>query len=228
MRRFFLSSLAFAGLTSTVALTQPPGDLSTPRPIPKSATPAETKKLRADRSALNRDLEPPADAIDADSSVVSADRQRAALKAQLAGLIRQLGEDRKTERAPATTPTPPATLPPQVKIAPPRDGTDPRDVIRSAQNYFRTNAIEASLKTFQVINTNDKSLQREDRAFVTYMIACCHRRLGDYTNALTLYREVAAAKEDDFLAECALWQIGIIRSAQELDAELERLRSRKK
>ena len=47
----------------------------------------------------------------------------------------------------------------------------------------------------------------DDRAFVQYMTASCLRQLGKRSEAAVLYRDVADAKDDEFLAECAVWQL---------------------
>ena len=69
---------------------------------------------------------------------------------------------------------------------------------------------------------------KEDRAFVRYMLACSLRRLGKTSEAEVIYREVANSPDDEFLANCAIWQLSLIRSEQELQLQLEQLRSRAK
>jgi tetratricopeptide (TPR) repeat protein len=100
------------------------------------------------------------------------------------------------------------------------------DAISLAQNLFRTGDHEAALRAFQLMELS--TLPKADRAYVQYMTGCCLRRLGKMNEAAAAYREVAEAKEDEFLAECATWQIGSIRSRQELVTQLEELRARRK
>jgi hypothetical protein len=71
-------------------------------------------------------------------------------------------------------------------------------------------------------------LSREDRAYVKDMTATCLRRMGRVTEAAALYREVAEGREDDFLTECAIWQLSLLRSTQEIQNQLDRLRGKSK
>jgi hypothetical protein len=100
------------------------------------------------------------------------------------------------------------------------------DEIQAAMNRFRDNDIETAKRTFQLIDPT--TLSNEDRAFVRYMLACCHRRLGNISEAETLYREVANSPDDEFFANCAIWQLSLLRSEKELQTQLEQLRSRLK
>ncbi|MDW8242226.1 MAG: hypothetical protein RMJ88_03345 [Thermogemmata sp.] len=103
-------------------------------------------------------------------------------------------------------------------------GDKPLDLLRSATNLFQDGDVDAALRTFRMIDTS--ALGREDRAYVKYMIATCLRRTGRLSEAASLYREVAEGREDDFLMECAIWQLSLIRSTQELQSQLERLRGK--
>jgi hypothetical protein len=60
------------------------------------------------------------------------------------------------------------------------------------------------------------------------MTACCLRRLNRLSEAAVIYREVAEMTEDEFVASCAVSQLALIRTQQELEAQLEQLRSRTK
>ncbi len=100
------------------------------------------------------------------------------------------------------------------------------DGLRVAMNLFRDNDFDSALRAFRLIDA--AQLGREDRAFVQYMTACCLRRLNRRSDAAAIYREVADAHEDEFISECAINQLALIRSAQELEAQREQLRPRPK
>jgi thioredoxin-like negative regulator of GroEL len=93
-----------------------------------------------------------------------------------------------------------------------------------AENLFRAGDIDAAHRAFRLIDQT--LLSREDRAFVNYMIACCLRRMNRRSEAAVIYRSVAEAREDEFIAGCAVSQLTLIRTAQELEAQLEQLRAR--
>ncbi len=164
----------------------------------------------------------PADksAVDRKAGTEDTAAERARLQAELLLLLKRL----------SASPTP-VTYPPSGAPAP-RPKTDSGvggksvDAIREGMNYFRDNDFEAARRTFQLIDPT--SLGREDRAFVRYMLACSLRRLNRISEAETIYREVANSQDDEFYADCAIWQLSLIRSEQELRAQLEQLRSRAK
>lgn len=146
--------------------------------------------------------------------------ERAKLQGQLQELLKRLNE-----RPPAPGYGPVPAMPPGKKFEFP-EGTRPVDSLRLAMNLFRDNDFDAALRACRLIDP--ATLSREDRTFVQYMSACCLRRLGKRGEAAVIYREVADAREDEFVAECAVWQLALIRSSQELEAQLEQLRSRPK
>jgi hypothetical protein len=144
--------------------------------------------------------------------------ERAKLQAELLLLLKRLS----AAPAPAPFPTP-------VAPSPKKDVTTDAakvDAIRAGMNQFRDNDFEAARRTFQLIDP--ATLSREDRAFVRYMLACSLRRLGLKAEAEVIYREVANSGDDEFLASCAIWQLSLIRSEQELQVQLEQLRARAK
>ncbi|MCS6864642.1 MAG: hypothetical protein RMJ56_17580 [Gemmataceae bacterium] len=151
-----------------------------------------------------------------DETTLSDKREK--LQAEVLKLLKKLGEQ------------PPLPYPPPTPVVPPKKvETTPGiivDEIKAAMNRFRDNDIETAKRTFQLIDPT--TLSNEDRAFVRYMLACCHRRLGNLSEAETLYREVANSPDDAFFASCAIWQLALIRSEKELQTQLEQLRSRLK
>lgn len=148
--------------------------------------------------------------------------ERAKLQADLLLLLKKLST------APAPVPYPSGPMPPpgpKPKVEP-SVGTKGPDAIREGMNLFRDNDFEAAKRTFQLIDP--VVLAKEERAFVRYMLACCLRRQGKAAEAEVIYREVANGGDDEFLASCAVWQLSLIRSEQELQTQLEQLRARAK
>jgi tetratricopeptide (TPR) repeat protein len=145
--------------------------------------------------------------------------ERSRLQQELKELLQRI------ESRPPTAPRPKGNETPAKKFEI-GAGDKPLDLLRSATNLFKDGDVDAALRTLRMIDTS--ALGREDRAFVKYMIATCLRRTGRVSEAATLYREVAESREDDFLAECAIWQLSILRSTQEFQGYLDRLRGKKK
>lgn len=169
--------------------------------------PFPTDKPATDRKGISED---------------TAAAERARLQAELLLLLKRI----------SASPTPVPLYPPPGSPLGPKPKADPVvggksvDAIREGMNYFRDGDFEAARRTFQLIDP--LALGREDRAFVRYMLACSLRRLNRTSEAETIYREVANGQDDEFYADCAIWQLSLIRSETELRAQLEQLRSRAK
>jgi hypothetical protein len=147
--------------------------------------------------------------------------QRAKLQAELLALLKNLS----ARGAPGPV-SPPMSVPKVKPDYPPPDLSRSIDQVREGMNLFRDGSFEASRRTFLAIEPS--TLNREDRVFVRYMLACSLRRLNKIADAEVIYREVANNPDDEFLANCAISQLALIRSNQELEAQLEQLRSRAK
>jgi hypothetical protein len=148
-----------------------------------------------------------------------ASSERARLQAQLQELLLRLSAPRS---APNTGPSVPVA--PKPSIIPTNPDTKSIDPIREGVNRFRDNEFGVALDVFRLVDQG--SLSREDRAFVQYLMACCLRRLNRLNDAAKIYREVADVHDDDFISECAIWQLSMIRTAQELETQLDLLRAR--
>jgi len=202
------------------AIAQPPSQPIPypPEPLPSKASqpglaPGVRDQLKADLAALLGDRKD----IGADDGAMN---ERARLQAQLRDLINRINSPRSS---PGPVITPPIAPKPTLVFPPESKSIDP---IREGMNRFRDNDFDVALGIFRMIDPGP--LTREDRAFVQYMRACCLRRLNKPNEAANIYREVADAHEDEFVTECAIWQLSLIRSAQELETQLEQLRSRTK
>lgn len=150
--------------------------------------------------------------------------ERARLQRQLMQLLERLNDRPPAPAIPPAKAVPTGPLP---RPKPdPGDDLKPVDALGKATNRFRGNDFEGALFAFRQIDLS--VLPREDRAFAQYMTGVCLRKLNRRNEAATVFREVADAKDDEFVAECAAWQMSLIRAAQDLEAQLEQLRPRPK
>lgn len=179
--------------------------------------PAEPKKLSTELDALQKERKAAQEEVVADPT--GGDRVK--MRAQLLEMIRLLGE----KKNPEIVPVKPKELPevPKTKFELPENGAI--DTLRMAQNLYKAGDLEAARLAFKQL---EEKAGTEDRHFVQYMLASCLRKQGKSSEAAVLYREVAEAKDDAFLKESALWQLSMLKSSQELESQLEQLRSRKK
>jgi hypothetical protein len=144
--------------------------------------------------------------------------KRQELQNELLSTLKKLGN-----RIPPSPVVPPPK--PKWDYPPPSSGKS-IDQLREGMNLFRDNYFEAAQRTFYAIEPS--TLQPEDRAFAKYMLASSLRRLKKMPEAIAYYQEVANTPDDEFLSNCAISQLALIRSNQELEAQLEQLRSRAK
>jgi hypothetical protein len=198
---------------------------SEPLGEPKKLEPRnDPKMLKEQLAELLREREGIVKESSGDSASTS---ESAKLRKQLLEMIGKLEQQKK---APPPAPHPDPKKPggqghPPEKFDLPTD-KEPIDKVRAALNLYKAGEVDAAARAFKMIDTS--ILTKEDRAFTQYMTAGCLRKTGKVSEAMVIYREIADAKEDGFLTECALWQLGAIRSAQELETQLEQLRARRK
>lgn len=98
----------------------------------------------------------------------------------------------------------------------------PADPIALARALFRNQEHESALRILRLVEV--ENLEREDRAFVRYLMASCLRHMGKWSEALVIYRDVADQRDDPFLSDCSLWQIASIKWQQEAQTQLEQSR----
>lgn len=202
---------AVAQLPPIIPLSPEPSKVPpvVPAPIP---APATREQLKADLNALlgeRKDL-PTEDSLAA---------ERARLQSELRMLL-----DRINSR-PAVVPGVQVNPPPRPIPIPSPDGQSVNP-LRRAINEYRENNFALAYDVLRYIDTN--ALPREDRAFVQYLKASSLRRSNRINEAAVAYREIADAHEDDFYSECAMWQLSMIREAQELAGQIEQIRARTK
>jgi len=186
--------------------------------------PVKAQEIRYDAKASLEKLKAEIDALLQQRSSIESGKgnpysERSRLQQELKELLQRI------ESRPPAAPRPKGNETPTRKFEI-GQGDKPLDLLRSATNLFKDGDVDAALRTLRMIDTS--ALGREDRAYTKYMIATCLRRTGRVSEAATVYREVAESREDDFLAECAIWQLSILRSTQEFQGYLDRLREKKK
>lgn len=98
------------------------------------------------------------------------------------------------------------------------------DPLAAGQRLDKAGDVDGALKAFQLV---DPATAGGAKPFVRYMTACCLRRAGKLSEAAEIYREVAAADDDEFMAECAQWQLGSIKWREDAEVQLEKLRQRR-
>jgi hypothetical protein len=208
--------LLLTPIIGVVASAQLP-QIPPPMPEPLSGresnlAPGAREQLQAELAALigNRKAAAPEE---------GASSERARLQAQLQELLLRLSAPRSV---PSTGPSVP--IAPKPSIVPSSPETKSIDPIREGVNRFRDNEFGVALDVFRLVDQG--SLSREDRAFVQYLMACSLRRLNRLNDAAKIYREIADVHEDDFISECAIWQLSMIRTTQELETQLDQLRAR--
>lgn len=157
-----------------------------------------------------------------DVKVTDTTAERAKLQAELLALLKRMSAN---PTAPMPTPVTPAPASPKDGKAEPPVGGGP-DKLREAMSLFREGRFDAARVAFDQMPVD--TMPKEDRAFVRYMLASCHRRLGNPARAEGIYREVANSGDDEFLAGYASQQLYLIGSERELQSQLEQLRSRAK
>lgn len=195
-----------------------------PAADPKSPPPAE-KGEKPDAKKLKEEMEKLLKAQnDKLNDKGTADDERTRLHNKLNELVEKIDQQKKTPK-PAT---PPKTQDPHDPVSAPKtvipEGGKPIDLVRAASNLFKAGDAESA---YALLPADTSQLPKEDRAFADYLRAACLRKLGKTTEAVKLYRAIADAKDDPFLAESAIVQITAIKSAQELETQLSQLKSRR-
>jgi hypothetical protein len=192
------------------------GAMSHARPLPHCpAFPKRQfpKKRKDEVEKLTRERE----TLTKLTSDATTDDERTRLKKQLADLISKL-DQAKTKPVPKVVEKKPSVAEPPIgKLI---------DPVRYGVLKYQDGNTKAALAAFRLIDPNGQS--GEEKAFTQYLVACCLKQQGQMNEAVSLYREIAELKQDPFITECALWQLGAIRQLRELDTQLEQLRVRRK
>jgi hypothetical protein len=187
----------------------------------------ESERLRSESQALAAERQKAvADAPPVDSEEVARLRRR------LAELVATLSvRPQARHMAPADAAPPVARSPGSLHAdgspaaTMPAADTVTGDPILAARALFRAGDFAGALETYRQIDPD--GLTRDERTLVQYMSACCLRKLGRLDEAATVYREVASAREDEVLTDCALWHLSAINWRRDMEKQLEALRDRR-
>jgi hypothetical protein len=201
----------------------------------------DVRLLQAARESLTTELDETAPAGDACQPTKA--EEIAHMKKRLAEALLKL-ETAQIQKAvkPAPAPvkpadpvkTPSAPSPPTAVVVPPHAGgptTEPFagsvvDALALAPVLFQTGDYEGALTAYRLVSP--EAVKPAERTTVMYMTAACLRKLGKTDEAATLFREVANAKGEDVLAECAQWQLSAMRWKHDVETTLNELRRRRK
>jgi hypothetical protein len=211
--------------TPIVADQSTPNKVVPPKPTTPPRAPAATSQVETLKSELESLIRERETASKSTIEEPSNMAERAKLKSKVLSLIDRL-ETKK--------PTPPVTMPPaktpDAVITTPKvdisEGATDGDRLRSAENYFRSNNVDASLRVLNM--TEPTNLTRDERIYADYLKACCLRKLGKVADAKVLYRKIADDKADEFLTESSLTQLQILNQTQEIEDRLTQLRASRK
>ena len=196
--------------------------------LPQPAGKGSLDKLKSSRSdlRLDRDETPKS----GDSEETAADVERREMRKRLDDLLKKM--DNRTKLPPPESKSPPKnpnTNPTGSEtrggVVPPPETPATTDALLLAQSLYRSGEFETALKAFRMIDLS--AYPREDKAFINYMTACCLRRTGKLSEAASMFRVLTSPVEDEFVAECALWQIGSIRMREDMEKQLAQLKKRR-
>jgi hypothetical protein len=128
---------------------------------------------------------------------------------------------------PDPVPTPPALpTPAPLPVAPlAQDATAFPTEIALAEVQFQAGQFDRALLTLRHLDAG--SLSVREQTWAKFLMAGCHRKLGKLAEAAKLYREVAEVEDDPFLKETAQWQLSLLHWRQELQGELDAMRSQR-
>jgi hypothetical protein len=99
------------------------------------------------------------------------------------------------------------------------------DATSVAYSLVRAGKYDAALTVYQSIDVKETSY--DERSTIQYLAATCMRNVGKIDEATNLYREVANAKADPYIATCAQWQLASMRWEQSMKERLEEIRKRR-
>lgn len=198
----------------------------------------ETARLRSERAALQNERKQMDQRLE--EACTPATTEVARLRLRLGELLLQLNSPR-TPMQPSMPEVPNGPVPgkpaapekPATGLVGPTEPQPPAaegtgrlvDPMALAQSLFRAGDYEGALGTYRLLDLS--ALENDERASIQYLMACCLRMLGKFEDAATLYREVANAKHDPVLADCAQWQLGMLGWRRDLEAQLLQLRNRR-
>ena len=134
-------------------------------------------------------------------------------------LMDSLTRDSSTQQA--TEEPPPQTGPGYLAATTVLDS--PVDRLRLADNLFATGEVQLALTMYEAVTT--KGLTVDDRHWLTYQKACCHRRLGLYGEAESVYRQLAGNSDAGDVSVLSRWWLERLEDRKQLEAQAEQIRN---
>ncbi len=175
--------------------------------------------LRSQREALRNERSTTERAAPAPAPVTSNEEE-------MARLGKRMEELQKRPRSRPESGPPVLLRPPETSPSGGEGGGGAIDPAAVAQNYFRAGDYQTALDAYRKVPL--RGAGAEERAPTLYMIATCLRKLGQREEAAKVYRDVAAIKDDPFVADCARWQLETLTWRKDVEGQLAQLRQRRK
>jgi hypothetical protein len=122
---------------------------------------------------------------------------------------------------PGLTESAPAAQDAQSELFPKGIVDEPVDRLALADSLFASGQIDLALQAYRQVDGS--VLAGEDRLWIEYQLANCHRRLQDYSEAERRYRQVAGEKEGGMYATQARWWLDSMTARRALEADLQRI-----
>jgi hypothetical protein len=97
----------------------------------------------------------------------------------------------------------------------------PVDRLALADSLFASGQIDLALQTYQQVDPT--ALTGEDRLWIEFQLASCHRRLQDYPEAERRYRQIAGHQNGGLFATQSRWWLDAMTSRRTLEADLKRV-----
>jgi hypothetical protein len=223
----------------------------------KASLPDLIKQHRAEREALESTFDAVNREFSANAGLTVDDTETATLRLRIHEALARISKKRPPGSSTHTKKSAPSLLPPGVAapehvdsrpddsapIVPvPKDvgshplpdgsdrNTDPAtakniDSTSVAYSLVRAGKYDAALTVYQSIDIKETSF--DERSAIQYLAATCMRNVGKLEEATNLYREVANAKADPYIATCAQWQLASMRWQQSMKERLEEIRRRR-
>lgn len=222
----FMGCVALAQSPVIPAPTITKGTAELPAPSKGTSGNSPLEKLKSARADLKTDRDTPVKAADPEEDSTDVDRRE--MRKRVEDLMKRL-ESQPKVAAPETKPIPKSSIPAPRETKGGGDNSPEvspaTDALLLAQNLYKSGDFPSALNAFRIIDLDN--YPSDDRLFIKYMTASCLRRTGKLSEALSLYRDVASSKGDDFVRECAQWQIGSLRTREEMEKQLAQLRQRR-
>jgi hypothetical protein len=97
----------------------------------------------------------------------------------------------------------------------------PIDRLALADSLFAGGQIDLALQTYQEVDST--ALTGEERLWIEFQLASCHRRLRDFPEAERRYRQLAGQMDGGLYAAQSRWWLDAMTTRRALEADLQRV-----